>query len=350
MESMNRAAFVLFFGSALLLESQPNVTMAQAAAELAARTSSQLPHRTAVSLDWQNLAALPANEWSSFRSRFEQELRKAGVEIAAAERAATPPESRLRVTVSQAAHQLLFIAEVPNADNKRVVMLPWPATDIADTKPPLRIVLNPLLTSSQPILDVLNDDSELIVLSISQVTRYRQSDGKWMPDATVSLTLPRPMPRDPRGRFQPAAGGFQAFLPIATCTGSWNPELKLSCAGGTANWPGTSGTHWLADRNVLEGDSPAPSFEGWGSDWANIGDPCGAGTITIADSANDNHDSVRAYVIGDGRADPVSDPLPLTGPVTALWPAQSGREATLVVHNLQTGEYEASRLGLACNR
>jgi hypothetical protein len=38
----------------------------------------------------------------------------------------------------------------------------------------------------------------------------------------------------------------------------------------------------------------------------------------------------------------------LPGPVTALWAAETGREVTLVVHNLQTGQYEASRLGLAC--
>ena len=50
------------------------------------------------------------------------------------------------------------------------------------------------------------------------------------------------------------------------------------------------------------------------------------------------------------RPTPASDPLPLPGPVTALWPAETRSQATLVVHNLQTGEYEASRLGLACTQ
>jgi hypothetical protein len=144
------------------------------------------------------------------------------------------------------------------------------------------------------------------------------------------------------------AGGFEVFLPVATCAGTWSPELKLTCASGAANWPGKVGTHWLADRNVLEEDAPTPSFEGWGSDWASIADPCGAATVEIASSPNTEHDSVRVYLIRDGQANPVSDPLPFPGPVTALWPAESTRQATLVVHNLQTGEYEPSRLALAC--
>jgi hypothetical protein len=38
----------------------------------------------------------------------------------------------------------------------------------------------------------------------------------------------------------------------------------------------------------------------------------------------------------------------LTGPITALWPAETAGQATLVIRNSKTGNYEASRLGLAC--
>lgn len=351
MKSMIRAASVLLFGSTLLLESQPPPTLdpvLQAAAQLAARTSSLLKLRT-VSLDWRNLAALPAPEWSSFRNRLEQELRKAGVETVGAEQAATPPESRLRVTVSRDAHGLLFIAEVPGGDDRQVVMLPWAAPAATDTNPGLRIVLNPLLTLSQPILDLLRIDSELVVLTTSQITRYRQLDGKWTPQATLSLALTRPMPRDPRGRLEPTVQGFRAYLPVGTCEGTLQPEFKLACSPEIAVWQ-TAPVRWLAGRNVLEGTAPSPSFGAWGSDTATMADPCGPGTITIATSPNNEHDSLRAYQIGDGRPQPVSDALPVPGSITALWPSPSGQEAALVVHNLQTGEYEASRLGLACNR
>jgi hypothetical protein len=343
---MIRVTAVLFFGSALLLPAQTaERNMMDAAAQLAARTSSLLPRHPTVSLELQNLTPLPAAEWSSFRSLLQDELHKAGVETTA-----TQPDPRVRVTLSEDARGLLFVSEVFSGDTRQIAMLPWNLPSSAQAKPRVGITNRILWVQPEPILDVqlVDSDSEMLVLSTNKVASYRSMGDKWTPSATASLLLPRPLPRDPRGKIEATAGGFEALLPTATCTGAWNSELKLTCASGVANWPGTAGTHWVADRNVLEGDAPAPSFEGWGSDWASIADPCGAGTVVIASSPNNEHDSVRAYLIRDGQANPVSDPLPLPGPVTALWPAESTRQATLVVHNLRTGEYEASRLGLAC--
>lgn len=349
---MIRVTLGLFFCWVLLLPAQSTdqTSTPTAAAQLAARISSLLPRRATVSLEFQNLTGLTAAEWSSFPSQLREELRKAGVETAA-----TPPESRVHVTLSEGSRGLLLVAEISTGDNRQVAMLPWTLSRPAQSQPRIALTAKPLLAQTEPILDIRISDSgsQMLVLSPQQVARYRLIDGKWIPTDAASLALARPMPRDPRGRLEATAEGFQAFLPVATCTGAWNSELKLTCTTGTANWPGTAGTHWVADRNVLESDAPAPSFEGWGSDWASIADPCGAGTIEIASSADNEHDSVRAYLIEDRRADPVSNPLPLPGPVTALWPSESGpagssKEATLVVHNLQTGEYEASRLGVAC--
>jgi hypothetical protein len=357
---MIRVTFALSFGSVLLLaqvsdqtpEQAPEQAMTQPAAQLAARISSLLPRRSTVSLEIQNSTSLPAPDWSSFRSLLQSELRKAGVETAGPPTAATSPELRVRVTLSEDARSLLLVAEIFTGDNRQVAMLPWGLPARAQSKPRITLTQKLLLTQTEPILDILilDSGSEMLVLSTHQVASYRGMEGKWVPTAVATLLLPRPMPRDPRGRLIMTAGGFQALLPVATCDGAWNPELKLMCENFTAAFPGSSGTHWVADRNVLEGDAPAPSFEGWGSDSASIADPCGAGTVVIASSPNTEHDSVRAYLIRDGQASPVSDPLPLPGPVTALWPAEAPRQATIVARNLQTGQYEASRLGLACTQ
>jgi hypothetical protein len=361
---MIRVTCALLFGSVLLSaqasDQTPGQAMTQTAAQLAARISSLLPRRSTVSLEIQNLTSLPAPDWSSFRSLLQSELLKTGVETAGPATAATSsPELRVRVTLtaplsapqSDAARGFLFVAEVfitgdNRGDNRQIAMLPWNPPAPVPAKPPITITRQLLWTQPEPILDVLlvGSDSQMLVLDADKIVSFQFMGIKWTPSATASLTLPRPMPRDPRGRLEATAEGFEAFLPVATCTGAWNPELRLKCDSGIANWPGTSGIHWVADRNVLEGDAPAPSFEGWGSDSASIADPCGAGTLVIASSPNTEHDSVRAYLIRDGQANPVSDPLPLPGPVTALWPA------TLVVRNLQTGQYEASRLALACTQ
>jgi hypothetical protein len=359
---MIRARFALLFGLVQLLPAQttdqpsaqtpPAQSMTGAAAQLAVRTSSLLPRRAIVSLELQNLTPLPTADWLKFRDHLRDELRNQGLEIAG-----TPPESgspvtlsRVRVTLSDDARGLLFVTEVFTGDSRQIAMLPLVLPSSARAQPRVSITKKVLWTQPEPILDILLVDSgsEMLVLSANKVASFRFIGDKWTLAATASLSLARPMPRDPRGRLESTAEGFEAFLPVATCTGTRNPELKLRCDSGIANWPGTLGTHWVPDRNALEGDAPAPSFEGWGSDWASIADPCGAGSVEIASSPNTEHDSVRTYLIQDGQANPVSDPLPLPGPVTALWPAESPLIATLVVHNLQTGQYEASRLVLAC--
>jgi hypothetical protein len=374
---MIRVTFALFFGSALLLAAQPlgqtpEQALSSAAAQLAARTSSLLPRRSTVSLELQNLTTLPAAEWSSFRTSLQDELHKAGLETAG-----TRPESRLRVTLSKDARGLLFVAEVFSGDNRQIAILPWNLPAAPQSKPRVSLTQKPLWAQPDPILDILLVDSgsQMLVLSADKIASYRSAGDRWVPSATASLVLPRSLPRDPRGRLEAAGEGFRAYLPVATCEGTWKPELRLTCSNGTAVWPDTQ-AHWVADRNVLESEAIKTPFyavadgvftmaggrvldlsgravagaEVWGSDVAGVDNPCGAGSELIASSANAEREEVRAYQVANGQASPASDTILLPGPVTALWPAESHVQATLVVRNLQTGEYEASRLGLACTQ
>jgi hypothetical protein len=377
---MIRVTYALFFGSVMLLPAQklvqppeqaPDRAMAEAAAQLAARTSSLLPRRPTVSLEMQNLTSLSPAEWSSFRTQLSLELRKAGLETVAG----TSPDSRLRVTLSESARGLLLVAEVWSGDNRQVVMLPWKASAPADAKPRSILTKQLLITQAEPILDLLLIDSNtrMLVLNINQVVSYRLTGGKWTPGDTAALVLPRPLPRDPRGRLAIASDGLRAYLPGATCTGTVTPELKLTCATGNENWPDTQ-ARWITDRNLLESGAartpfyavangifatveggaqdragqPIQGADGWGSDIAALEDPCGAGTAIIASATNTEREELRVYEITNGQATAASDAMPLAGPVTALWPAESRGQATLVIRNPQTGEYEASRLGLAC--
>jgi hypothetical protein len=357
---MLRVAITLLFGLAAATAQplpQTSQPMMEAATQLASRTSSLLPRHPTVSLEQQNLSALPEGEWLSFRSLFEAELRKAGVEVSNGSSA----EPRIRITLSDDARGFLFVAEVISQENRQIAMLPWNKPAVDDAKSRLNFRKKLLWTQPEPILDVLlPDPNTMLVLSVSKVASFHFAGGPWTPGASASLVLPRPVPRDPRGRIEGISGGFRAYLPGATCTGAFEPDLIITCAPGNETWPDAP-VRWITDRNLLESDAVKGPFysaangvfvmaeghsapEGWGSDIASIQNTCGGAVITT--SAATGRDSVQAY---QGTT-PVSDALPLPGPVTALWPSEMPGEVTLVVRNLQTGNYEASRLGLACTQ
>jgi len=356
---MMRVTLTLLFGSALLLEAQTAAPMTEAAAKIAARISSLLPRHTTVSLEIQNLSPLPPAELSSFRKSLQDDLLKTGLETAG-----TPPDSRIRVTLSESSRGVLLVAEIFTGDTRQIAMLPWTLPPASQPKPKLNISKKLLRAQADPILDVLltsDTDSQMLILSPDQLVSYRMMDGKWVPAATASLVLPHPMPRDPRGRLEAAAGGFRLYLPVATCAGSLQPQLRVSCSSGTQTWAGAP-VRWVANRNLLESDlakapfyttgagffTPVSAVAAWGSDIAEVANPCGTGPAVIASGASNDRDEVRAYEIVNGQAIPASEAMPLSGSVTALWPAELGQEATLVVRNSQTGDYEAFRLGLSC--
>src|SRR5215472_10377606 len=229
---MLRAVFALWSGMAmaLLLKAQP---MPEAAAQLAARISSLLPRRATVSLEYQNLAALPAAEFFTFRTALEQELSKAGLVTGGAQ-----AESRLRVTVSENARGLLFVAAI-GADNQQIAMLPWNAPPQAEVKPRVKISIRPVREQPESILDVLLMDSgsQLLVLGTNKVSSYRLVSGEWTPAGIANISLTRPIPRDARGRIEGDAMGFRIFLPGTSCQGLVQPEPKLNCAAAADAWP-----------------------------------------------------------------------------------------------------------------
>ncbi len=370
---MSRVGFALLFWLTTLgrMAAQPIV---EAAAPLAARISSRLPRRTTVSLEFQVLTPLVAPESSRFRSALEEELRKTGLELTTT----ASPDSRLRVTVSENARGLLFVAEVSGKDAPQVIMLPWPRPLPSDARPSVRLVIKPVWEQPEPILDlmILDSDSQLLILSPARVTNLRLANGKWSVNGQAFLTLDRPVPRDPRGRLEFLAGALRAYLPGTTCGGQLKPQLESSCAPGNETWPTNpqdpaTGVRWIGDSNVVESPGVkgsfynaaqglfasssesiqdragvvAPGTESWGNDLAAIANPCGSGNVLIVSM---QHDQVQVFEMISGQPVARSEAMTLPGQVTALWPAETPGQATLVVRNSKTGNYEASRLALAC--
>src|SRR5580704_17638491 len=145
---MIRVMLALFCCSALPLVSQAPQAQTSVAEQLAARISSLLPRRPTVSLELQNLTAVPPAEWSSFRSRLEDELRRLGLATAT-----TQPDSRVRVTLSEDSRGVLLVAEVVSGESRQVAMLPWNPPAATQQAPAIRISNKALFTEADPILD-----------------------------------------------------------------------------------------------------------------------------------------------------------------------------------------------------
>ena len=378
MFQMARVGFALLFGLTTLarMQAQPLV---EAAAPLAARISSLLPRRATVSLEFQVLTPLAMAESSRFRGALEEELRKTGLDLTPT----TPPESRLRVSVTENARGLLFVAEVSGKDPRQVIMLPWTRPLPSGAKPALRLVIKAVWEQAEPVLDfmMLDSDSQLLILNPAKVTNLHLANGKWAPNGQAFLTLDRPVARDPRGRLEFIAGAIHAFLPGTTCSGQFQPQFGFTCAPGNEAWPinpqdPALPVRWVKDTNVLESGGvkgtfynaaqglfasssesiqdragiTTPGTESWGNDLAAIANPCASGSVLIVSAAGENrgHEELQVFEMISGQPVARSAAMALPGAVTALWPAEKPGQATLVVRNSKTGNYEASRLVLAC--
>jgi hypothetical protein len=70
--------------------------------------------------------------------------------------------------------------------------------------------------------------------------------------------------------------------------------------------------------------------------------------MVLATAPGNREDMIEAFEIVGNEFTSVSDPVRLPGPVTALWPAETSGDVSVVVRNQKTGKYEASRVAIAC--
>src|SRR5262249_39077771 len=149
-------------------------------------------------------------------------------------------------------------------------------------------------------------------------------------------------------------------------SGKWKPSLEITCAPNSGEFQiGGEQLHFFSGQNTLEtangeklfsiaraGDfrliaatdgklhgmraEQAFTAPGWGSDIASLGARCSPNSV-VASGPTSASDSLTAIEIAGPNPRAISDPLPLQGSVTALWPANGG--ALAVVHETALGRY-----------
>lgn len=368
------------------------------AQELAEKIIARAQLRSALSLAVKNNSSLPSARAAEVEQALESALRRRGVNLVGPEQAM----EQARVTFSENSSGYLWVAEIGHDESWDVVMVQTPLpVSAAQASAALALRRTPLWSQPEPMLDVIaSGDGDLLVLGRDSVSLYRMQEKKWQLAGAASLMHTRPWPRDLRGRIVTQADGtLHTYLPGVQCSGATQPQLNLACKESDDPWPlalevnaffssrrnfftgavklarsseaGNLGPFysvamfpqgergfWIvafADGSVklinAQGQM-VTAFNGWGSDLAGIANDCGSGWQVLATRAVDNTlpDSLAAYEIANRTAVESGALLEFAGPVAAMWSAGDGRSATVIVHNLKTGNYEAFSVSAVCGR
>jgi hypothetical protein len=351
--------------------------------ELARKTVSYAGRGEPVSLTWRNLSSLGAAEFNQARAAFDSALREAGgrgSDIA--------PVAEARFTISENQTQILIVEEIRKGEERQVWIAGWKRSAAAvPSGAGVSLEKKLVWEQEEQILDAVPVPDGVLVLSPSKITFRTRGTTTSLP-----IAMSRPWPRDLRGRIRVSGGGFKAALPGVSCSGSIEPALTVECHPSDEPWTLDAGArgvmlaNFAAGRNYFDGRvvppsggrktlppffsvgpidesgkpywlfalpggrtqimdgafEPAGSVAGWGSDLAGTEAHCGGGSQVLATRAGDARepDTLRAFTLSNRTPQPLTPPLDLPGPVTALWSA-GGNAAIAVVRDLSSGRYAA---------
>jgi hypothetical protein len=236
-----------------------------------------------------------------------------------------------------------------------------------------------------------------VLLDAEAVSTFTLNSGAWRRDQQLQITRAHVFPRDLRGLLAPAKDHLaDVYLPGMVCNVAAGSSNAIACHEGDDPWPlGSKTALFNSGRNYFTGaifpalnktggpfyslamlNNSVMVFSGidgrvhinngvtdrvpmvsvttdWGSDITALKTSCGNGAQLLVTASGDDtaSDSLRAFEIPGRDPVQVSASLDFPGPITALWThGDHGDMATAVVHNLQTGSYEAYSVSITCNQ
>jgi hypothetical protein len=376
----------------------------QLAGKIASAIGQQAMVQKTVALEVLNRSSLGAATADDIRRNLLTQLAALGVRFAGAGEAA----AMVRVSLSEDLQNYIWIAEIrSNANTPSVVMISLPRPAILEVEPvaaAMALKSIPLWSQSERILDVAVIDGNptwMLVLDANGVAFYRLQDGRWQLEQSSPIVHPGPWPRDLRGRLvlrREKGHLFDAYLPGVLCRSSDASPRVVTCSDSDTAWPvGTEifslNATFTSSRNFFSGalspsvgrQATAPAFYsaapvpreqttwwllatvdgqihlfdgntdqvveklGWGSDIVSLHSGCGSGWQVLATGSGAGKiDTVRAFEVTGREPIAASAALDMNGTISALWTESGGGSAVAVVHNSETGSYEAFRLTVTC--
>src|SRR6266496_278989 len=343
-------------------------------------------------LEISNRSSLGQADVEAIRSGLIDRLASLGLKSGA-----SPAAISIQVYLSENVQKYVWVSEIRKGSDPPVVVLVETSRALARgtvREMPATILRKSLLWSSDSkILDAMViNGPRMVVLYAGQIEFFRMQGDHWVEDQAFPVGRSRPWPRDLRGKLVLGKDrSLEAHLPGEFCESNAVGTLAFNCREANDPWPiGTEqlalgafftpsrnfftgvltpgickqstvlpfysaapiandrGAAWLfagVDGRVHRLDGSNDVIEGklnWGSDIAAIHSSCGSHwQVLAAGAAGGEEDAVRAYEAVGSEPIAVSQPLVLSGDVTALWTASDNDGAVAVAHNAETGKYEA---------
>ena len=243
-------ASVLMMAGAILAAAGP-AEWDQPAGALAEQISGVLGPGQAT-LILRNLSSIAEADVPAIRALLEKDLKAHGVTITSGDSANT-----IRITLSQNDRERLWVAEIVEGNETRVVMAPagpraTQAGAVADYMT-LRRERLPILQSvseakpGEPVLASIETSSALFLLRPETLDVLVFAGGGWQHHKSIPLADRRQLARDAHGMVVAAADSFTAYAGQAECSGTFT-------TGGAT--PGTSSDNWTIGCHAS--DEPWP--------------------------------------------------------------------------------------------
>ncbi len=265
--SLLASAVVFLF--AIAVYADDNSRWNEPAAELARRIADVLGPASA-HLTIQNLSSISNDSVPAIRRLLEDGLKADGIAITNGDSA-----NLLRVTLSENARGGLWVAEVVQGNQTRVVMATVneaPASSAA-TKQKVMLHIQPIARASDlqpktggqrdftvsPILAAAQINSALVVLTSARISIFQSTTAGWSELAHADLGAAHAASRDPRGIVVPLTdgNGFEAYAPGVACTGTFDAAAAGST---TASWTAhchTSDDPWPLVQSAADAGTKA---------------------------------------------------------------------------------------------
>lgn len=320
--------------------------------DLAAEIAKLAPPPARIDLLVGNISSLTPEDVAPIHDALKVQLANHGVRFGDSQAA----DTSVQVTLSEGVEGYVVVAQVRHNGSEQTAMVTVPR-GVKSAPRTVGVMLDAKLIWQQAtqILDFAlptaadNSQNAMAVLEPGRLAFYSRVQAQWQ-FVRVFESESAWATREWRGHIDLSQVGTQgaaagnARSPHNECKGDFTQPASVDCEPSER-----TDDAWIA------GNVRAPFVPPGGGDTVSLEVQCRAHAVALATGGGDwtQADFIQGYELlgGAGRGATASgNPVNFDGPVTAIWPGSAPGVARVVVHNLQTGNYEAYVVTATCSQ